>query len=167
MVFSLVVSILPTFVVAETNSSDNGANNVVAPEAENGQFSKGEVESERTSNTKTFYLGEGKFERKIFATPIHQKDEKSGKWKEVSPNLVDKNTSEVTTEETILTPSFLKKMDNGKYVTYKYADQTISFSLMKGKDTEGNEYKPNDVQAKYKHKENRIYYKFLLSILEI
>ncbi|OIK14254.1 Wall-associated protein [Bacillus sp. MUM 116] len=157
IVFALIVSNLPMIARAQETPSNDTIQNV-DPEF-NATSKVGEITSERTANSSTFYLGNGKFQKRIYQTKIHNKNKKTGKWEDISPNLEDKDSSVVTTDNTSLVPSFLKQMDNGKYVTYQYGDQTISFSLVKSTDTDGKDYSPNDVKAEFSNNENQILYK--------
>lgn len=116
-----------------------------------------EVTSLRTENSKTFYVGNGEYNRKYYFQPVHKKV--NGKWTDISSSLVDSTDgSAVNTENALLTSKFNKKMNNGQYGSFEVNGETVSYSLVSASGEAGS-VQVNDGTAVYKQKKNTVLYK--------
>lgn len=160
MVFALIISSVPVNGFAEelnkakkesTQVSTNEASETVEPK-------EGEIIEQRTENSKVFYNGDGSYTKKIYFEPIHKKEKGDKVFEEISTSLVDdtKNTNEVEAENTIIEPTFYKKMSNGKYASFSLNGNQISYSILEASGNEMDAVKAKDVKAKYKKKDNKI-----------
>src|SRR5579875_709495 len=137
-------------------SSKVGSSNE-APPFVTDELQKGEVIGLRTENSKTYYLGNGKFTKKYYFEPIHKKV--NGKWVDLSSDLTDtSNGSDATTENAILSSTFSKKMTNGQYAAFSYQGTSVSYSLVSASGESGT-IQASNRHAVYKKKENKILYK--------
>ncbi|MDP4087340.1 MAG: DNRLRE domain-containing protein, partial [Bacillota bacterium] len=115
-----------------------------------------EVESERTPTSKTFDDGDGTYTKEFYSSPIFRMKDK--KMQPISTKLVDSpaNTEELTTENTNLNVSFLRKMKNGQYVTLEKDGHNLSYSFLGG-DGETGSIQATDEKAKVEN-QNQIFY---------
>ena len=132
MVFILLISSVPVSGFAE--EINNSSNDLPEPTIEDASATGpnvGEIIEQRTENTKVFYNEDGSYTKEIYFEPIHKKEKGEKVFEEISTSLVNDtaNSNEVETENTILEPTFYKKMSNGKYASFNLNGNEISLVL--------------------------------------
>lgn len=170
MVFILLISSVPVSGFAE--EINNSSNDLPEPTIEDASATGpnvGEIIEQRTENTKVFYNEDGSYTKEIYFEPIHKKEKGEKVFEEISTSLVNDtaNSNEVETENTILEPTFYKKMSNGKYASFNLNGNEISYSILEASGTDKEAINAMNVTAKYKKKDNKIFHKGIFPNIDL
>ena len=119
----------------------------------------GEIVENRTEDTKTFYNGNGTYTKKLYFEPIHKKNNETKKFEEISTSLIDNDTDpdEIEAKNTIIEPTFYKKIKKGKYASFKLNGNKIEYGLLEASGTEQAPIEPANVKTI--KEENKIIHK--------
>ncbi|SFD61059.1 DNRLRE domain-containing protein [Bacillus sp. UNCCL81] len=129
----------------------------------------GELIDERTTNTKTFYNGDGKYTEKVYFEPVNMKEPGETNFEEISPDLVKDNTTTniITTENTAIDTEFLKTMSNGKYANFSYKGHSLSLSILQAAGEDKTTLNASDVDAKFVENTNKIVHESIFPQIDL
>ncbi|MFD3446720.1 DNRLRE domain-containing protein [Microbacteriaceae bacterium 4G12] len=171
MIFTLIISTVPLEAAAENFTKTNQdqitakSNQLHNPEQKqskvNNDIKSSEVVEERKENEKVFDNKDGTFTKRIYDSPVHIKED--GKWKEISPKLVEYNRK-FTTEKTKMNVAFEEVMKSGEYVQFEQNGHRVKYKLLEVEGTSGK-VKAQDVKPEVK--DNTIWHKQIFPDIDL
>jgi len=134
---------------------------VEPPTGDGEEPSTGEVVELRTEDTKTFYVGNGKYRKQIFFQPVHRKKPGKKVYEEISPGVTEDDTDSewLETENTVIETKFKKKMKSGQYARFTSKGHTVDFSILQAAGENKPTLEVTNAVATFKIKSNHIVHK--------
>lgn len=155
----LLISILPSFVHAETEDNKQTQNTGIESRQE-----ITEVESERDEYSKTFVDEVGQFTKEIYTDPIHTKID--GEWSEISTDIsLDETEEQLKTETTQLEAAYPAEMSTNEDITYTFGKHALEFTNITASDGAKKFSLSPDATTKYE--ENKVLYDEVLPGIDL